>query len=32
MLDSDKEIDELNKYKYKVEGELEKHGKPLQKR
>ena len=29
MLESDKEIEEVNEWTYKIEGELEKHGQPL---
>ena len=31
MLDSDKEMDEVNEWTYIIEGELEKHGQPLEK-
>ena len=31
MLESDKEIDEVNQWTYKIEGESEKHGQPLEK-
>ena len=30
MLESDKEIEEVNEWTYKIEGELEKHGQPLE--
>ena len=30
MLESDKETEEVNEWTYKIEGELEKHGQPLE--